>query len=78
MLPDVAATEEPRNVAHEVNAKVLANGMFESLLNLFGDREIGEVIHVDPKVEGRVSFNEDAGEYTGIMGTSFKANFGHI
>jgi hypothetical protein len=76
-LPDVAAAEEPSDVTHEFNAKVLANRVLESFLNLFGDGEIGEIVDVNAEVNGRLSFNEDTSEYAGIVGAGCKTNFGH-
>jgi hypothetical protein len=57
---------------------MLGDGVLKSTFYvIIGDGEVSEIINIYVKINWGLTLDEDAGEYTWIMGAGGEASFGH-
>jgi hypothetical protein len=66
-LPVVTGAKKPGDFTHEVDLKVLLDGLSKHAFNIIIGTGIGEIVHIDAEEKGRLARNEGATEDTGIV-----------
>ena len=72
-LPNIKASKEPGNIAHELNLNIGTEAIFEGLFDRIGSTEVGKIIDVQADIDRRFAFDESSGVDTRFIGKWFQA-----